>query len=86
MAMSRDEILSLLKQSFPQGKVVLQDYQGDRDHYALKIYAPEFQGLSRLQQHRLVYDALGPKMGNDLHALTIKTVTSPDQASEEQVG
>lgn len=76
MAMSQNEILSLLKQAFPEGKITLKDYQGDSDHYALEIYAPEFEGLNRLQQHRLVYEALGPKMGQELHALTIKTVTS----------
>lgn len=79
MAMSQNEILTLLEQAFPEGKVALNDYQGDSDHYALEIYTPEFAGLNRVQQHRLVYDALGSKMGQELHALTIKTLTSlPD--------
>lgn len=81
MAMSQNEILSLLKQAFPEGKVILKDYQGDSDHYALEIYAPQFEGLNRIQQHRLVYDALGSKMGQELHALTIKTLTSLPEAA-----
>ena len=76
MAMSQDEILSLLTGAFPDGKIELTDYQGDNDHYALEIYSDRFKDLNRVQQHQLVYTALGAKVGRELHALTLKTGVS----------
>tara|TARA_A100000171_G_scaffold50045_1_gene60473 strand:+ start:21 stop:251 length:231 start_codon:yes stop_codon:yes gene_type:complete len=73
MAMSQEEILSLLKEAFPDAEITLQDYHGDNDHYALDIKSACFKGLNRVQQHQLVYKAIGPKMGKELHALTLKT-------------
>jgi len=46
---------------------------GDNDHYAVKIISNKFKGLSKISQHKLVYDVLGKKMGYTLHALSIKT-------------
>ena len=46
---------------------------GDNDHYAVKIISNKFKGLSKINQHKLVYDVLGKKMGYTLHALSIKT-------------
>ena len=44
-----------------------------KGHFRIKICSEKFQGLRTLQQHRLVYDALGEMMQNDIHALSIKS-------------
>ena len=46
--------------------------QGGGGHYRLTIVSPQFAGKSTLARHRMVYDALGPMMKHDIHALAIK--------------
>lgn len=73
MAMAATEIESLIKQGLPGAEVEIRDLAGDGDHYAAKVVAPQFAGLSRVRQHQLVYDALGGRMGGELHALQLTT-------------
>ena len=73
MAMAASEIESLIKQGLPGAEVEIRDLAGDGDHYAAKVVAPQFAGLSRVRQHQLVYDALGGRMGGELHALQLTT-------------
>lgn len=73
MAMPETEILNILKENFPDAQIELKDLMNDQNHYSLKITSPDFKGLSRVQQHQMVYKALGPKMGYDLHALALTT-------------
>ena len=47
--------------------------QGDGDHYEARVVAESFRGQSRVQQQRRVYEALGGRMGNELHALKLST-------------
>jgi acid stress-induced BolA-like protein IbaG/YrbA len=54
---------------------------GDGYHFEATVISPKFEGLSMIKRHRLVYDALGSKMGNEIHALSLKTVT-PDEAED----
>ena len=46
---------------------------GDNNHYAAIIKSKQFNGLSKIEQHKLVYKSLKGKMGNELHALSITT-------------
>ena len=73
MALSKSEIEQYIKESFPQASFELVDLAGDNNHWSLNISCNSFVGLNRIQQHRAVYDALKGKMGNELHALQIKT-------------
>ena len=73
MPMQADEIESLIKDAMPQAEVTIRDLAGDGDHYAAHVVAPEFAGKSRVQQHKMVYEALGGKMGGVLHALQLTT-------------
>jgi stress-induced morphogen len=77
MAMAQIEIQRLIQEAIPESHVEVIDLAGDGDHYEVRVQAPVFCGKSRIQQHRLVYEALGQRMGGDLHALAIKT-RSPD--------
>lgn len=46
---------------------------GDGHHFDATVSAAAFQGLSRVAQHRLVYDVFGSEVGNRIHALSIQT-------------
>jgi stress-induced morphogen len=74
MAMNVGEIERLIKQGIPDAEVRIEDLAGDGDHYAAHVVSKAFQGLSRVKQHQLVYQALQGRMGNELHALALTTV------------
>jgi stress-induced morphogen len=73
MAMAAHEIEQLIKESFPDAIVRIDDLAGDGDHYAATVVSEAFRGKSRVQQHQMVYDALKGQMGGALHALALKT-------------
>jgi stress-induced morphogen len=73
MPMSPSEIERLIKDSLPDAEVRIEDLAGDGDHYRAHIVSEAFRGKSRLQQHQIVYQALGTRMGGELHALALST-------------
>ncbi|WP_029005731.1 BolA/IbaG family iron-sulfur metabolism protein [Azorhizobium doebereinerae] len=74
MAMVGSEIERLIKDAFPEGHVVVVDLAGDGDHFAARVTSEQFRGKSRVQQHKMVYDALQGHMGGALHALALETL------------
>jgi stress-induced morphogen len=74
MPMSAREIEDAILAALPGATVELTDLAGDDDHWAATVTAPQFAGLSRVAQHKLVYNALGGRMGGVLHALQVTTV------------
>ena len=73
MPMPPDQIIALIRAALPDAEVSLDDLAGDGDHYAAHVISPSFRGLSRIQQHRMVFAALQGKAGTELHALAIHT-------------
>jgi len=73
MPMSAKEIERLICEALPGATVEMRDLAGDNDHWAAHVVAPQFAGKSRVQQHKMVYAALGPRMGGELHALQLST-------------
>ena len=73
MAMQLKEIEDLIKESFQDAIVEIQDLPGDGNHYQATVTSSKFSGKSKIQQHKMVYDSLKGKMGNELHALALKT-------------
>jgi|TARA_Y100001001_G_scaffold133109_1_gene133199 stress-induced morphogen len=73
MAMTKDNIEELIIQSIPDAKVTIEDLRGDGDHYSAIVVSKSFDGKSMIQQHKMVYESLQGKMGNELHALVLKT-------------
>ncbi|BBC74073.1 ATP-binding protein [Altererythrobacter sp. B11] len=73
MAMPAAEIEALIRAALPDAEVVIEDLAGDGDHYLARVTSPAFAGKSRVQQHKMVYDALGGRMGGELHALQLTT-------------
>ena len=55
-------------------QVEIQDLAGDGDHYAATVISTAFAGKSKIQQHQMVYGALGGRMGGVLHALKLTTM------------
>ena len=73
MAMDLKEIESLIKEALPDAKIEIQDLAGDGNHYSATVISSQFAGKSKIQQHKMVYSSLKGKMGNELHALAVKT-------------
>ena len=73
MAMPAAEIEALIKAALPDASVEIRDLAGDGDHYAAHVVSGAFAGKSRVAQHKLVYEALGGRMGGALHALQLTT-------------
>jgi stress-induced morphogen len=74
--MQAKEIENLIKESFPQAKIIITDLAGDGNHYAAEITDESFRGKNRVQQQRAVYAALKGKMdgpNGELHALALTT-------------
>ena len=73
MAMNLKEIESLIKEAMPHATIEIQDLAGDGNHYSATVSSSQFLGKSKIEQHKMVYNSLKGKMGNELHALAIKT-------------
>lgn len=73
MAMSAEDIETLIRAALPDADVTITDLAGDGDHYAAHVVSAAFAGKSRVAQHKLVYEALGSRMGGELHALQLTT-------------
>ena len=64
----------LLREAFPGGEVAVEDRTGGGDHFQVSVTSARFEGLSLVEQHRLVYDALAaPLTDGTIHELRIKT-------------
>ena len=67
------DIERLIKDALPDAEVTIRDLAGDGDHYAAEVISAAFKGKTRVQQHKMVYDALKGRMGGELHALSLQT-------------
>lgn len=73
-----ETIRELIESGMPDADVEVAGDDGT--HFAARIISPSFEGQSTLAQHRMVYATLGERMGGEIHALSLKTLT-PEQAS-----
>lgn len=73
MPMSGTEIEQAIVSALPGAEVTMTDLAGDDNHWAARVVAPQFAGKTRVQQHKMVYEALGGRMGGVLHALQLTT-------------
>lgn len=70
------EIESRIRQTLPDAVAVeVSDYTGGGDHFEAVVVSPAFEGKTRVEQHQLVYAALGELMAGPIHALALKTFT-----------
>ena len=69
------EIEALIRAALPDATIEIRDLAGDGDHYAAHVVSGAFAGKTRVAQHKMVYEALGGRMGGELHALQLTTAT-----------
>jgi stress-induced morphogen len=70
-----EELRERILQALPGADVRVDDTTGGGDHFRAEIVSDRFEGLSRIQQHKLIYDVFGDEVGGAIHALSIKTTT-----------
>jgi stress-induced morphogen len=70
---SAQELKERIEAALPGADVSVEDLTGGGDHFRAEVVSDSFAGLSRLEQHRLVYDVFGDDVGGPIHALSIRT-------------
>ena len=70
-----EKIKELVEVAFPESLVEVRDLVGDNDHFELRVVSKLFEGKGLVDRHRMVYAALGSAVGNEIHALALKTMT-----------
>lgn len=70
MSISESELRNLLEVSFPEAEITIQDLAGDNDHWSTTVICSSFEGKNRIEQHRMVQEAVKEY---DIHALQITT-------------
>jgi stress-induced morphogen len=70
-----EELQHRIAAALPGAKVRVEDLTGGGDHFRAEVVSDRFEGLSRIQQHKLIYDVFGAEVGGPIHALSIKTST-----------
>ena len=73
MTMTAERLTTKLKESFPDASVKAYDMTGGGDHWQVTIESSQFSGKSLVEQHQLVYKALGDWMKQEIHALALTT-------------
>lgn len=73
MGMPAAEIERLIVEALPDADVTMTDLAGDNDHWKAHVVSSAFVGKTRVAQHKMVYEALGDRMGGELHALQLTT-------------
>ena len=73
--MSVEQIKQFIIDAIPDANVEIVDLKGDGDHYSATVISKSFYGKTRVEQHKMVYDAFKGQMGSELHALKLKTIS-----------
>ncbi|MFL5819372.1 MAG: BolA/IbaG family iron-sulfur metabolism protein [Solirubrobacteraceae bacterium] len=76
---SPDELKRRIEAAIPGARAEVRDLTGGGDHFHATVTARGFSGLSRIEQHRLVYDVFGEEVGGAIHALSLRTVAADPQ-------
>lgn len=80
---SSEDVRERIEAAIPGARAEVEDTTGGGDHFRATVTAEAFAGLSRIEQHRLVYDVFGAEVGGAIHALSLKTVV-PEQTAAPQ--
>ena len=78
--LSIEQVKALIEGGITDAEVTVIDMTGTSDHFEAVVVSSSFVGVSLLQRHQMVYNALGDAMSGPIHALKLKTLT-PEQAS-----
>ena len=70
-----EELRERIESALPGSSATVEDLTGGGDHFRAEVVSDRFEGLSRIEQHQLVYGVFGDEVGGPIHALSIKTST-----------
>jgi stress-induced morphogen len=70
-----DELKHRIETALPGANVQVEDLNGGGDHFRAEVVSDRFEGLSRIEQHKLIYDVFGNEIGGAIHALSLKNST-----------
>lgn len=73
MPIEQNKLEKIITDKFPNSRILVEDLAGDNNHYSVTIESSMFNGLTRIQQHQLVYKSLDGLMDSELHAMQLKT-------------
>ena len=73
MVPTTDELKQRIETALPGARAEVTDLTGGGDHFRASVAAPQFAGMSRIEQHRHVYAVFGPEIGGPIHALSLET-------------
>ena len=68
-----DELKTRIEEAIPGAQASVEDLTGGGDHFRAEVVSDRFDGLSRIDKHKLVYDVFGEEVGGPIHALSLKT-------------
>ena len=74
--METNKISELISSGLNNAHVEVTDTTGGGDHFSATVISDDFEGLSLVDQHQLVYNTLGNYLTNEIHALQLKTMTT----------
>jgi stress-induced morphogen len=69
------ELKDRIESALPGAQASVEDLTGGGDHFRAEVVSDRFTGLSRIDQHKLVYAVFGEEIGGPIHALSLKTTT-----------
>jgi stress-induced morphogen len=69
------DLKARIESALPGAQATVEDLTGGGDHFRAEVVSDQFAGLSRIQQHKLIYDVFGDEIGGAIHALSLKTTT-----------
>ena len=70
-----EDLKQRIETTLPGARAEVEDLTGGGDHFRAEVVSEQFAGLSRIEQHQLVYGVFGDEVGGAIHALSIKTST-----------
>ena len=73
---SCEDVKKLVEEGMPESAVVVEDLTGTSDHFHIRVTSTAFDGKSLLEQHKMVQKALGVHLGQEIHAIEIKTLVA----------
>jgi len=73
--MTPESVRRLLLAALPGAEIELVDLTGTEDHYQARVVSQAFEGKTLIEQHQLVYRALGDALHGPIHAFALKTYT-----------
>jgi stress-induced morphogen len=78
-----EELKARIEHALPGASAAVEDLTGTGDHFRAEVVSDSFAGLSRIEQHRRVYDVFGADIGGPIHALSLRTAAPSPTATPE---